>query len=605
MQSTTSGMQKSTTTGLTQSKSNENIKSNRSNQDTDSLYKSSKRLKTENQSINSNILNENELSNEGCGYSDDGASNDVEDDFEKSNNNGNNTFSSISSTSSHFDTKKKLLDGSTYSDNKDLKLNNNTGSNGVAPECYVKKPPYSYVTLIGMAIKSSSMKRLTLSEIYEFICKQFPYYERNKKGWQNSIRHNLSLNECFIKFPRSTSSSIQNQSKNYDASNTSSDRKGCYWTIDPNCFEMFSDNLINYKRRRRVVKKQQANISNDNNNTHQSEHQSSSNNYQKSKINQNKLKSEKSQFINPNKNTLDKDAIKIKKNGKTNILFENSSSRSSSSPSLSTSSSSSSSSTSSSSFPNNNNNANNNSNALNISTDNKNNQILQADSLLKHQAAAAQLAALSTGFLQDKQKNSFQANPFAILQQTLNLGNDQQQFSNQQTNQIPFSNFNQNNLFNYSQVADINNKLEPSSFNANSWLTGKPSFELYAAAAALAMQKNSTNSPNNNNININNNNNSQAQQQLNNLNNLNNIFNMDRSANALNTNNNQFLLNQLAALANNNNLQGNRSGDLNSKLNLVELAAAAQVAASLQQQQLQYSNQMQQINIHQHQQQNQ
>ncbi len=114
---------------------------------------------------------------------------------------------------------------------------------------YLKKPPYSYVTLIGMAIKSSAMKRLTLSEIYEFICKQFPYYERNKKGWQNSIRHNLSLNECFIKFPRGG-----NMGK--DSIVNGSDRKGCYWTIDPNCFEMFSDNLINYKRRRRVVKKQ-------------------------------------------------------------------------------------------------------------------------------------------------------------------------------------------------------------------------------------------------------------------------------------------------------------------------------------------------------------
>ena len=113
---------------------------------------------------------------------------------------------------------------------------------------FSKKPPYSYVTLIGMAIKSSPGKRLTLSEIYEFICKQFPYYERNKKGWQNSIRHNLSLNECFIKYPRS---SIEGEGQN-----SCSDRKGCFWTIDPNCYEMFSDNLINYKRRRRVIKKQ-------------------------------------------------------------------------------------------------------------------------------------------------------------------------------------------------------------------------------------------------------------------------------------------------------------------------------------------------------------
>ncbi|CAF0761536.1 unnamed protein product [Brachionus calyciflorus] len=120
---------------------------------------------------------------------------------------------------------------------------------------YSKKPPYSYVTLIGMAIKSSPMKRLTLSEIYEFICKQFPYYEKNKKGWQNSIRHNLSLNECFIKFPRSSTLATMNTNDNSSKSTGCSDRKGCYWTIDPNCYEMFSDNLINYKRRRRVVKK--------------------------------------------------------------------------------------------------------------------------------------------------------------------------------------------------------------------------------------------------------------------------------------------------------------------------------------------------------------
>ncbi|KAE9555775.1 hypothetical protein FO519_000989 [Halicephalobus sp. NKZ332] len=88
-----------------------------------------------------------------------------------------------------------------------------------------QKPPYSYIWLTYLAIQSSEEKMLPLTDIYKFIMDKFPFYRNNTQRWQNSLRHNLSFNDCFIKIPRRP------------------DRpgKGSYWAIHPKALHMFEN----------------------------------------------------------------------------------------------------------------------------------------------------------------------------------------------------------------------------------------------------------------------------------------------------------------------------------------------------------------------------
>ncbi|XP_016430602.1 forkhead box protein E1-like [Sinocyclocheilus rhinocerous] len=96
------------------------------------------------------------------------------------------------------------------------------------------KPPYSYIALISMAIANSPDRKLTLGGIYRFITEKFPFYRDNSKKWQNSIRHNLTLNDCFIKIPREPGRP----------------GKGNYWALDPNAEDMFESGSFLRRRKR-------------------------------------------------------------------------------------------------------------------------------------------------------------------------------------------------------------------------------------------------------------------------------------------------------------------------------------------------------------------
>ncbi|GAB0094137.1 protein fork head [Sergentomyia squamirostris] len=98
------------------------------------------------------------------------------------------------------------------------------------------KPPYSYISLITMAIQNNPHKMLTLSEIYQFIMDLFPFYRQNQQRWQNSIRHSLSFNDCFVKVPRTPDKP----------------GKGSFWTLHPDSGNMFENGC--YLRRQKRFK---------------------------------------------------------------------------------------------------------------------------------------------------------------------------------------------------------------------------------------------------------------------------------------------------------------------------------------------------------------
>ncbi|XP_077209680.1 forkhead box protein H1-like [Paroedura picta] len=78
------------------------------------------------------------------------------------------------------------------------------------------KPPYSYLAMIALVIQAAPDKRLKLAQIIKAISSLFPFFKDGYQGWKDSIRHNLSFNDCF--------SMLKDPAK--------PKAKGNFWTVD-------------------------------------------------------------------------------------------------------------------------------------------------------------------------------------------------------------------------------------------------------------------------------------------------------------------------------------------------------------------------------------
>ncbi|CAF1074057.1 unnamed protein product, partial [Didymodactylos carnosus] len=99
------------------------------------------------------------------------------------------------------------------------------------------KPPYSYSQLIVLAMQHSNADKMTLQMIYEWITENFPYFKKIESTWQNSIRHNLSLNKCFMKVARTKKEP----------------GKGGFWKLSPGYERQFAEQMTGNGDQKQIV----------------------------------------------------------------------------------------------------------------------------------------------------------------------------------------------------------------------------------------------------------------------------------------------------------------------------------------------------------------
>ncbi|XP_055331623.1 forkhead box protein M1-like [Paramacrobiotus metropolitanus] len=94
------------------------------------------------------------------------------------------------------------------------------------------KPPYSYSAMVTIALKNSKNGRMTVRDIYNFMCKHYPYFRTASAGWKNSVRHNLSLNPGFLKI--------------FTESGPAKARTACRWAINPDRYAKLNEDVLKW-----------------------------------------------------------------------------------------------------------------------------------------------------------------------------------------------------------------------------------------------------------------------------------------------------------------------------------------------------------------------
>ena len=89
--------------------------------------------------------------------------------------------------------------------------------------------------MIAYALLDSCDNSLLLGGIYQYIMDKYPYYKHTTHSWRTSIRHNLSVNECFVKGKRSKNG------------------RGYFWSIHSSCLDSFKNGDFDRRKARRQV----------------------------------------------------------------------------------------------------------------------------------------------------------------------------------------------------------------------------------------------------------------------------------------------------------------------------------------------------------------